>query len=155
MCLQCVVEAEALIEDVVPGFSLMISTNDQDEEWPRGHYGLVKINDPELVWKLRPVEDPFWGMTEEEETQLEKCDKVEYDRRGNVFWEEFMPAVHNLRDNFFVDPLTGYEFICACMLEGYEPRLSADIETHLETSPDVITWFVHHAAIKLKRVEET
>ncbi len=62
MCMQCVVDAVALVEDVVPGYHLLVSSGGSetwpggDEAWPKGHLGLVKCNDPMFV--IPPIPDP-------------------------------------------------------------------------------------------------
>jgi hypothetical protein len=62
MCMQCVVDAEVLVRDVVPGYQLMRSRGGSetwpqgDEAWPKDFLGLVQCNDPMFV--IPPIPDP-------------------------------------------------------------------------------------------------
>lgn len=48
MCLQCVVDAQLVCRNITKGFHLYISTI-EDDEWPKGWYGLIHKNSPTLV----------------------------------------------------------------------------------------------------------
>lgn len=64
MCEACLAECEDLGE-IVPGLFLVraLKTWKHIQE---GYYGLVRSNDPDLVWEVRPAPDPCEGMTDEE-----------------------------------------------------------------------------------------
>ena len=47
MCLQCMANAKTIIEDVIPGYTLVQATKDA-RGFRRGQYGLVQCNDPVL-----------------------------------------------------------------------------------------------------------
>lgn len=59
MCLQCVVDAKCVIKDFIPPYHLYVSQKD-DEEWPIGEYGLVVINDPDVIFPSN-LDDPDMG----------------------------------------------------------------------------------------------
>jgi hypothetical protein len=93
MCLQCVAESQEIIRDIVPGYALHRATKDVPDEWPVGHYGVVKMNDPMLVFALPD------DATEDDilMNSLEMSDRF-----GFSLWE-------------------GYDFTSACVAAGYVP----------------------------------
>lgn len=66
MCLQCVTEAEIFANDpddceVLPGYALVRATKNAPE-WAKGEWGLVRCNDPDLIWAGEILEAPDgWG----------------------------------------------------------------------------------------------
>lgn len=51
MCLQCLVDAEVVSEDFLPGYYLMVAKKDH-EEWNMTEYGLVEVNDPTFIFSI-------------------------------------------------------------------------------------------------------
>ena len=104
MCMQCVVDALVVIEDILPGYALMISTKD-DPRWPKGSFGLVYCNDPDFVWAGEPPRDPFYGMSD---VQIEAV--PEDDELWDQF-RKFAKFITEVRDQFDEDPIVGYRFV--------------------------------------------
>lgn len=75
MCLQCIAEAELIIEKVLKGdkysYSLMRSTKD-NEEWPKGWYGLVICNDPQFIFDAEILKDDDSDNFHQASTKLEE-----------------------------------------------------------------------------------
>jgi hypothetical protein len=65
VCLQCLVEAETLAE-VLPRWWVARAMKTYKGEWEEGEYGLVRCNDPDLIWDGEPRPDPSFGRTDEE-----------------------------------------------------------------------------------------
>lgn len=111
MCLQCLSHAKLVKQNVLPGFSLMQATADTPE-WPAGHFGLVQVNDPMVVFPGPLLVDPAKGMDEDELDAMpewpEGCD-------------EFMDAAQGLEQQLKVNALDGYALVTACTQVGYKP----------------------------------
>lgn len=69
MCLQCIVDSKVVIESLFPNtpngkYSYQLQVNDsiENEEWPKGWYGVVLCNDPEFVFPgpLEEENDDNW-----------------------------------------------------------------------------------------------
>lgn len=119
MCLQCVAESKEVIRDIVPGYSLHIGTKDAPDEWPVGHYGVVKMNDPLFVFP--PVPTP---PDDDESPELTPFDSMVIDISGRI--------------GFSLSE--GYEFTTACIAAGYSP------ETH---GYNVLWWFFERVYLQL------
>lgn len=70
MCEQCSAATtlylgEPPTEEVLPGYALVRATKDgwmlKKDDW-----GLIRVNDPDYWWSVTPVEDPYFGMTDEQ-----------------------------------------------------------------------------------------
>jgi len=135
MCLQCSAKAKTIIKDIIPGYDLMKSTKDCDE-WPKGYYGLICNNDPDFIWKDKPILDPTFDITE-----LEKFED------DNIIWkkcDEFFEVVESIEPHFECDPLSGYNLIKACKKAGW------DEEKH---GFRILCWLTHHMATEMKKVK--
>lgn len=92
MCEQCVAKTDLYRgpdkDEVLPGWYLIRATQDGDflkkDDWC-----LVKINDPDFWWQVTPVEDPDWGLTDEQIDALPPDDKR---------YEAFDKAAENLEE---------------------------------------------------------
>lgn len=105
MCLQCVVEAEEVVRDIVSGYSLYVATNDTEpDDWPKGWYGLVQINDPDFVFPC-----DFYGS-----------DGIDGQLPGGS---------SKALDYFYMTPFHGHRFIEACKASGWEGH---DVHGHPE-----------------------
>ena len=92
MCLQCVVDAKAIIRFILSktvscptGWHLYVATKD-DEEWPKGYYGLLRMNNPDFVFPLKDLDNPDWDA---------------------------------IYDAFLCNPEIGYKFYQSCIDAGY------------------------------------
>ena len=94
MCEQCLTHCITFGE-VLPGFHLMRARRDGNE-WKKGQWGLIEINDPTVVWYTTPVHH---------------ADITDY----FDIPEEFLNA-------FKCYPVTGFRMVSAAKQVGYEPR---------------------------------
>lgn len=112
MCLQCVTEAETIIEFPIIGYWLMQSKKGHPD-WPEGYFGLVKCNDPDFVWEGEVYYDPLDEMTDDEIDAIPK---------GDPLWEKywaFSEHVDRVEPAFSCRPELGYQFVNACIASGY------------------------------------
>lgn len=135
MCLQCVTEAEVLVKNILPGYSLMIAKVGH-KEWPKGSYGLVRCDDPDYVWKGRPIIDSFEGMSDKEINALSD-DSLEV-RQNNKFFK----LVEKLEPQFKNSPELGYDLYRACKKAGY---------SEIKHGRRLLSWLVNHMALKMKK----
>lgn len=135
MCEQCMAEARMVKQDVIPGYILMQSTKGT-KHWPEGHYGLVVLNDPLLVWEGLPAsEDPLFGLSNEE------LDGVWDEDPSWGPSEAFMNFAMSRRDQFRMGPLEGYQFVKACSEVGFNP----------EADGDPVIWFFGYMMTQLRK----
>lgn len=149
MCLQCTVNAKALVRNIIPGYSLMISMKD-NAEWPKGWYGLVSCNDPDFVWEQKPLVDPWVGLTDE---QIDACSKKQQRE-----WLKFAQTADKIAKAMRVHPEVGWRFVEACRKAGFGERAPKDPSkiSHNVFKEEIysgcpVYWFVNHAARKMKK----
>lgn len=94
--MQCLTESTTIIENIVPGYLLARATK-SDEDWPAGHYGVIRMNDPLFVFP-----------------ELPKPPTVE---EGINDFDKTVCAVEEF--GFTLDQ--GYHFTTACIAAGYSP----------------------------------
>ena len=135
MCSQCVSEAELLMDEVLPGYALMLARKDS-EHWASGQYALVEKNDPDFIWSGDPLVNPLEGLSDQEVNALEK--------NGDPWrnFESYANRVDEIEHQFRVGPFVGYKFVRSCRDDGYDPGKHGE---------RVLFWFVDHIARKLKR----
>jgi hypothetical protein len=93
MCLRCNVDAKLVIEEVIPGCHLYVSQKD-DDDWSKGWYGLVRVNDPDFIFFCD------FSQSEEKHPELPK-------------------GAYDAIDWFYMIPYKGYCFIEACKRAGW------------------------------------
>lgn len=130
MCLQCSAMATTLRNNVVPGFTLMIST-ESAEGWPKGTYGLVECNDPSFVFEGPLLLNPIADLSDEAVDALPRLPEG---------FDEYIEAVDKLRSQLRSTAETGYRFVMACARIGYDP----------EGGEDLAYWLLHHLAKSLQ-----
>lgn len=94
MCEQCEAKTDLYLgpndESVLPGWYLTKATKDgnfvKKDDWC-----LVQCNNPDYWWQITPIEDPDFGLTDEE---MYKLDKHTYEDRYGAFDK----AVENLEE---------------------------------------------------------
>jgi len=64
MCEQCYTQSVTLGE-VVPGL-ILIQAKKDGRHMKAGDYGLVRSNDPDVIWTDRPEPDPYEGRPDED-----------------------------------------------------------------------------------------
>ena len=95
MCLQCMTDAID-IGVIAPGWLLMKATKDSvDKEWLAGEYGIVRMNDPHFVTKLK------WFN----------------DIDSNI--DEYSDMVMNFYEDSKIDPKSGYKLYQALQSVNY------------------------------------
>jgi len=123
MCLQCEVQAEKIL-DVFPGYSILVSKFGV-EGWPVGAFGLVRQNDPDVIWTgglvALPSDDDF------------SIESVELCKRH-------FEIVTAIESNFHCGVYWSYFFVKSCIEAGYVPE---------EIGTRVVSCFVDYAAKKL------
>ena len=134
MCLQCMTEAETVLEFPILGYWLMRATVDHPE-WPEGHFGLVKCNDPDFVWEGEIHYDPLDEMTDDEIEALPK-DGPEWEK----YWA-FAKHIERIEPAFNCRPELGYQFVGACVASGY----------NIDEDGYVIDWFISRIGKMLEK----
>lgn len=146
MCEQCVAEAKLYVglgeSHALPGIGLVRATKDG---WlmKNGDWGLVHVNDPDYWWSATPVEDPFYGLTDDEINKLPAsvgdsfdaaCDQIDdaLAGRGPSMLDKDCHAYPR-----FDDAMRLYE---AAKQAGYEQS----------THGRFAAWLCHHLAVFLK-----
>jgi len=133
MCLQCISKAETVLNDAVPGYTLMVATLDTDH-WRKGEWGLVNSNDPDFIWSGDPLINPIMFMTEKELEQVPKTDPL---------WDAVSlcdQRVEEIEKRFRAAPMIGYKFVQACLRAGYDPNVHGE---------RIVLWFIDHVARKI------
>ncbi|WP_157657656.1 hypothetical protein [Burkholderia ubonensis] len=130
MCLQCLTDAITIKENVLPGFTLMLSQKDA-EGWPKGAYGLVELNDPTVVFAGPLLKDPTAGMSDNELNAL-RAEPEDND--------EFFRAADELGTHLILDAVIGHRLVQACVACGFSTQDSG----HLRY------WLMHHLATQVE-----
>lgn len=71
MCLQCLTKPDRYGNDkFLDTYAVMRATKDPYEgsshnEWPKGTLALVFCNDPDFVFRVDPIKDPSFGLSDE------------------------------------------------------------------------------------------
>ena len=138
MCLQCETKARTIVKEVLPGYSLMKSMVDHPD-WPIGHYGLVRSDDPDFVWEGKPLIDPLFRMTR---AQIKKVLGKDRDRFGKILtdYKGFCALASSMEKKFAVDPYIGYLLVKGCFKVGFR-----------ESDGRFMFWLCHHMATRMKR----
>lgn len=119
MCMLCDVEAENL-GLVLPGWYLVRSRIGKDE-WPQGHWGLVRSNEPDFVWASTPTPDPLHGVPDDQWEAWIDANRgtPAYDRAMDTAPDDFVAAL-------ICGPGIGWELVNASIPFGYDPEESGD-----------------------------
>ena len=109
MCLQCTADAQPVFKTWHPllpksyhgGPYYLVRARTGCEDWPSGWYGLVLMNDPEIIWEWTPEPEP----------------------KAEDFgaWYKNIDA---LQKKFVFGPLAGHQLVCSCMEAGYDPKVN-------------------------------
>ena len=109
MCEQCVVDALASKDQVIPGYYLIQARRDGNL-MKKGQWGLVHCNDPDVVWSARPDIDPSIG-------QEENADPIP----GEITWIDSMASAEEEVENSCAYIMNGWRLIESCRKAGYDP----------------------------------
>lgn len=57
MCMQCMTKSVTLKRNIFPGWAL-VKARETYEDWPAGAYGLLRCNDPDFIFTVKPTKTP-------------------------------------------------------------------------------------------------
>jgi hypothetical protein len=77
-----------------------------------GDYGLVRCNNPDVIWSVKPIEDPTYNTTGEE---LSSWPKGKYSEVTNAFTD----ALEEFRRDFLMEPEAAHNLVEACRQAGF------------------------------------
>ncbi len=134
MCEQCVTNAETVLDEAIPGYTLM-RARVGSPAWPEGWYGLVQQNDPDFVFPGPLLKDPFAGLSDDE---INASDETLVEASG-----VFSAAAQGLQDSLSSLPaLSGYELITACIQVGYDIKRDGTQTGY---------WLMHHLSDSVEK----
>lgn len=111
MCEQCCAST-ICIGELVPGWFLVLATKD-GAVMKAGNYGLLRINDPDFIFTVKPVKDKFYHLSDEEINHLPLVDFLSNTRKlGEVHY--------SIYDSLKCSPEIGYKLYCSCIKTGYK-----------------------------------
>lgn len=124
MCLQCMTEAEIFANSlsdvhILPGYALMRATKDDypdDPGWKKGEYGLVRMNDPDIVFDIKPMKKPY---------KYGDDDKMNTEKDHQKYFDEVCKIQDRLDDMTFTDIASLIEAINK--VYGHKFRNSFDV----------------------------
>lgn len=114
MCEQCLAET-ITYGDPMPGISLVRATRD-GQQMKAAQWGLVVMNDPFLIFDIKPEPDPAHGWTDEQ------VDAAEDD---HPLWA-WLEVAGAFRDTFKVDPNLGHDLVEIGKTLGYDRENDGD-----------------------------
>jgi len=146
MCLQCVTEAENFGTkenfEIVPGWCLMRATKDDPfEAWKKGQFGLVQINDPDVIFSIAPMKQPKREDFDSEE---------DFDKADEAFIDEAI----ELADRLVLDCMTGYTFVTAAIKVGFDPKTTHKEKTYDKNNLEFCLWFLDRIANWIEKYPE-
>ena len=116
MCNTCLVKAYEICE-LFPGWFLVRATKDvvdDDEiEWHAGELGLLRMNDPDIIFDFEPIKDPTFYMSPEEEEKYYEYHSEE----ANKIDQKILDMADR---DILLDPVTGYELITSAKEAGFK-----------------------------------
>lgn len=143
MCMCCSAKARTIKKDVLPGYNLLVATEDVEGSqsdrivkhrdgiglvWPKGWYALQTYNDPDLIWEPKVWPDPLKGLNANTHPKEYKL------------WEKWAEDVEKMEQALVLPAETGYELVKACYKAGYRKR-----------NGRLAYWLFDHIARQLKR----
>lgn len=111
MCLCCCVKEDSYGE-VLPGVFLVRATIDYFDDMKAGQWGLVFMNDPFVIFD-HIVEDPYFGMSDEEVDADTTVSQTTYDN--------FIHELTSFREKLKVTPYEGFRLYQEGLKAGYNP----------------------------------
>ena len=113
MCEQCLADAQTIVPEVLPGYTLMRSRKDA-HHWPAGWYGLVQQNDPVLVFPGPIREDPL-------SAPMSEAEGAERGSTVSRLEENYQSSVSTLQQQLLrLHVVVGYKLVTACIAAGYD-----------------------------------
>lgn len=128
MCLQCIADAQHVFKgprEILPaseygGPFYLVKARGGCKDWPKGWYGLVRMNDPDIIWEWDPQPEP----TVESED-----------------WKIWCREIEKICEDFIFDPMLGFHFVGSCKKAGYDPD---------RDGYNVVLWFMDHVGRALR-----
>lgn len=130
MCEQCLADTVGW-ENVLPGWHLIQARKD-GELMKIGEYGLVKMDNPVIIFSEKPIKDPYGCMSDEEIDSLPEEKSKELYKK---LWEFHRLADRNAARGF-IEP--------SRCLEKYAEIISAAKETGFDEEENGIFWYWLH-----------
>jgi hypothetical protein len=91
MCLQCLTNP-LFFGEVLPGWSLFRARREAPGEMEVGDWGLVRMDDPDIIFKTMPMLDPLEGLdTEDYNEDIKQLVREYEDRVERFYFETFCP----------------------------------------------------------------
>jgi hypothetical protein len=136
---------EAIIwkKRVLPGYTLMRAQVDFDV-MKKGMYGLVRCDDPDVIWDVEPVIDPLADISDKDVDALDRLSDLWsahelYNERALEFAEWFRldyERIGSKYKNWGMHPDVAYDIIDACKQVGYDREKHGYVEF----------WLLNHIA---------
>jgi len=132
MCQQCTTKAESYGE-FLPKWFLMRATKEGEEDWPKGHWGLVECNDPTFVFKQTPIIEDVrtlelkFRKAGKTEKQIDK--ELDDPKYKKVFEQDlvFYEKVREFREKFVLSPEAGHNLFIAATKAGFKRERDGDL----------------------------
>jgi len=112
MCTQCIVNP-LYFGEVLPGWYLIRARREAPNEMDVGDWGLLRCNDPDVVFKTTPMKDP--DPSDEDGTKDPESSTIS---DPNLL-KEFYNRVDKFSDEFYCSPYIGYLLVEAGIRVGY------------------------------------
>lgn len=116
MCLQCVVDAEMITQVFSDEAPLFLTKARKDaDHWKAGQWGLVRCNDPEVVWDgPTPWPDPTFGVPDDVQEA--------WDAEQNALADKWMDDAVDFANAFEAQGsvYSGYRVGDACRVAGWD-----------------------------------
>jgi len=118
MCLQCLTESYDICE-IFPGWLLARATKTYEDKesksWFKGQLGLIRLNDPDIIFSVEPIKDPAFYLNEKESEKY--YDENEF---GMKKFDKISHLVYIINNETKCDPIVGYKLVSAAITKGYD-----------------------------------
>ena len=113
MCMQCCAESYSIDDDFLPGWSLQRARKDSGattgfgKEWKTRQLALVRCNDPDFIFTVEPIKDPYFYDDDPE----------------GVFDGEMLDVSLDICEDLRGDPEPCYHLYRAALEAGYNEEV--------------------------------
>lgn len=108
MCEQCCTDAISF-HNVLEGWTMIQARRDSGHMMKAKQFGLLRCNDPDIVWDECPEPDPTDGIPDEEVTDEQ-----------HDLWNKWMKKVQTFHTNLKMEPSVAHELVEAAIKAGYK-----------------------------------
>lgn len=116
MCLQCCTEAHVwYIFGPDGGWVLAQAQKNASEEdsiWDKGDWALIRSNDPEVTWSIKPYPSPVTDPLSDEQFSGE---------------EEWFDTGEQFRKELILEPEAGHSLFLTCVAHGFNPQTDGSL----------------------------